>query len=351
MKNLIYYFSATGNTERAVGLIAEELRSAGEEVELEPIRAGSPPQKAPAEADRIVVAFPTLAMVPPVMVQRFIRRLPSGRRKDGSAMGAAVFTADGGGCGPSPTVAARMLRRRGYAVSLSLNASYAENWTQVGLVPATDEDAERKTARGDAMAREYGRKLATGVEEHHVSGPAERIVGTFFAAVFPPIGRRFLGKTYFAGAACDSCGLCKRTCPVGAIVIGSGKRARPYWKANCEDCNRCINVCPRKAINFSVPRAVLLLGVVVAASVLGLSTFYDLAWPGLVPLLPPWSRGLVGAFMDLGIIALAHVAIWPADAFFLRFFQRIPPVGRFFALSFTGGTRRYLAPGYKPKAR
>jgi MinD superfamily P-loop ATPase len=52
-------------------------------------------------------------------------------------------------------------------------------------------------------------------------------------------------KLFRATKACTSCGLCERTCPMGAITMVDG---RPKWSKACEQCCRCFNYCPAQAI-------------------------------------------------------------------------------------------------------
>ena len=47
-------------------------------------------------------------------------------------------------------------------------------------------------------------------------------------------------------AKCVKCGLCVKTCPVGAISSGD---VFTVDNAKCTKCNSCIEVCPKKAIS------------------------------------------------------------------------------------------------------
>jgi len=47
---------------------------------------------------------------------------------------------------------------------------------------------------------------------------------------------------------CLHCEVCKNVCPVNNIEMTEGK---PKWKNNCEQCMACIQWCPTHAINFS----------------------------------------------------------------------------------------------------
>jgi ferredoxin len=136
------------------------------------------------------------------------------------------------------------------------------------------------------------------------------------------IGRFYLAKTLFASHRCDSCQLCVKNCPVGAIVILHG---RPFWKATCESCMRCMNICPKRAIQSWVTR-ILLLGY---------------ALMGLGTLLRPASLRLwflLVSILFFPIYRLLHEC-W-----------RIRAVNRAFTYtSLTNVWHRYLAPGTKLK--
>ncbi len=70
----LYYFTGTGNTARAVALMRAELEKVGHRLNAELIT----PHTAPPEAgsyDVLLLSFPAYAWAPPVLVQRFIRRL------------------------------------------------------------------------------------------------------------------------------------------------------------------------------------------------------------------------------------------------------------------------------------
>jgi len=46
--------------------------------------------------------------------------------------------------------------------------------------------------------------------------------------------------------ACNSCGICAKSCPVENINVES----KPLWDGHCEACLRCINICPKAAIQY-----------------------------------------------------------------------------------------------------
>ncbi len=55
-------------------------------------------------------------------------------------------------------------------------------------------------------------------------------------------------KEFNVNNTCTHCQICKNVCPVNNIEISDGK---PIWKNECEQCMACIQWCPMQAINYS----------------------------------------------------------------------------------------------------
>ena len=74
MNSVIHYFSATGNTARAVQAVGAQLKAAGNEVSFCRVDGDSaPPEAIP---DLTVMAFPIWAWAAPHFVLNYVRRLP-----------------------------------------------------------------------------------------------------------------------------------------------------------------------------------------------------------------------------------------------------------------------------------
>ena len=77
MKVWIHFFSATGNTARAVRLVGEQLEKAGHGVAYFPVKGDSvPPSDIP---DLTVVAFPIWSWAAPHFLLNHVKRLPRAR--------------------------------------------------------------------------------------------------------------------------------------------------------------------------------------------------------------------------------------------------------------------------------
>jgi ferredoxin len=337
MRYTCFYYSATGNTERAVTLLRRKLEAAGSTVDVTRIRKGV---RAPdiGGYDGVIVAFPVLSFAPPVFVKRFIRSIPEGK-----GLPAHVLAVDGGGGRSAAALAVRLLERRGFRAVVSGRATYVENWTQA-FQPPGPEAVAVITAQGDAMAVAFAEAVLSGKPG---AGSVDRKVSVIDTAVgflFGAVGRRFFGKVYYADEDCNACGLCVRGCPSGTILLAEGKRARPFWKADCEDCNACINMCPTRAINTSIGRLVVLLSFILAAAWAGIGAYFKYAKPLIAGAIPPALCAGIDMIAVLVVLYLAHaLPIGPVDRYFLRFVQRIPGVRKFFSWTFTKSWRRYRA--------
>jgi NAD-dependent dihydropyrimidine dehydrogenase PreA subunit/flavodoxin len=342
---LIHYFTGTGNTARAVGRIKAALTAAGREVEAIEVRAGV---VAPAgRYDAHLVAFPVLAFSAPALMKRYLHALPPGE-----GVPAAVLAVNGaefengaveeGYAGQAIEQIEAILCRKGYEVLLTGGASYPENFTQ--LVEPADEGAVSAMLRhGDEAVDTFIQKYMSGRREMVRIGLFRRILTAVPAGLFSILGRRLLGKFYIADARCNGCGICARACPAHTIRLWRGW---PRWRAICEDCNRCINICPKKAIQFSVPLAVLHLALHFVFLWIGIGTI--LAWaPRLLPIAP--SLVIMAEIATIGVFLV--LMLWfqavPLDFLFNRL-ARVKPVRWFFSLSWTRRYRRYTAPGFKP---
>jgi Pyruvate/2-oxoacid:ferredoxin oxidoreductase delta subunit/flavodoxin len=336
-KILIHYFSATGNTKRAVEQIGDVLKGKGMVVEERMIE-----DEKPGEIERFdfhLFAFPILSWDAPAFVKRYIRQLP-----DGHGAKAAVFAVYGGDPGGAVDRIARILNRKHYRVVCTGGAIYPSNWSQV-MNPMIDEEAQKIIDQGDQKARDFGEKLCEESLNHPVSprfGFDHPITG-LIAILFHLLGSRFLGKAYIADSNCNRCGLCAKTCPVQTIKLSKHFRKRPFWGFRCEDCGRCINICPRQAIQVSLLKLILHF----ILYFWGVSVAIHLAnWVGS---LFPWLGQFPGWWLSLSlfIVSLILVQFIIVDRI-LFIIEQIPWLNRVFEWGYTHSFNRYTAPGFKP---
>jgi len=387
MKYTIYYFTGTGNTERAAGLLRAQLEEAGHTVGLQRIGPDTiPPSTAAEEDECMVIAFPVYSWAPPKIVKQFIRRIPRGRNRGSTA---AVLAVDGGGGYQAAAQACRMLSRRGYRVFLSARAGYADNWRQM-MNPPDEENAAALNTEGDRAVQAFARSLLGGEPSHYRISRINTVWSWSIGLLFAAVGRRVLAAFFIADESCTSCGLCQRTCPVqairmvpagsvavietagmgtdGADTAADGKtrkrnaaekkpaeknaaagspRLLPEWRGSCESCNRCINICPVQAVNTSIFRMVAGVVMIAFFILLLLRTFNA----AVLPMIPPGLPGLsLFVFLTKAVLILAahHSAAVLMNPF-CRAVGKIPGMRKIMVKSFNKNFRQYLAPGFRPR--
>jgi Pyruvate/2-oxoacid:ferredoxin oxidoreductase delta subunit len=335
-KVFIHYFSGTGNTKRAVDVITGILEKSGFEVKQFAIGKVRPEIK--ENADYNIFAFSILSWSAPVLVKKYLRRLPQGGGNKAAAF--AVYAGDPGG---ALSEVARLLAHKQFEVFLTGGALYPNNWCQMSNPPAAAEIKELLTA-GDNMAQDFAANFLKSEPKLYQSGSFGNIVTHCIAFFFGLLGRRFLGKTYIADSKCNNCGLCIKSCPVHTITMAGMLRKKPHWSFNCEDCARCINICSRKAIQVSIPRLLFHLLIYIA----GVWACFPVA--GLVATRLPGPYRIIGWITALGMSLL--IVCWFQFTVIDRLLfvmEQIPGLRKFFEWNFTKNHNRYIAPGFKPE--
>ena len=54
-------------------------------------------------------------------------------------------------------------------------------------------------------------------------------------------------KGFHVDEGCVSCGICRKSCPVGNIRMVDG---RPVWGKQCIHCMACLHACPQEVIQY-----------------------------------------------------------------------------------------------------
>lgn len=333
----IHYFSGTGNTARAVGILSSRLEGAGISATRWVIGGTAPELGEETEAE--VFAFPALGFAAPVMVKRYVRRLPAGGGRK-----AYVLCVNAGGPMQALDQMERMLRRRGYEVVLTASAAYPVNWTQA-VNPMEGVREAEALERGDRAALDFAEDILSGTSRFHRVSSGTLIWSGAVSALFGALGRRILGKAFIADSRCTRCGYCAQTCPAGTIRM-DGQGGKPRWRSNCQNCNRCINLCPVAAIQSSSLR----LGVHIAANLVSTvaGVFVGIRAGGALG-----AAGVGLAALPGGVAAGLLVFLAGTVLQFTLLDAALGGLGAKFPKAFESGPtaafRRYRAPGFSPR--
>lgn len=235
MKDVIYYFTGTGNSLWTAERISGNLGGA----ELRAVAAVKD------KTDRnkyssIGVVFPVYMNKVPHIVAGFLEKLP-----ETSYLYAAAVNA--GDVGMAFSHFNKLIRGSGRELDAGFSIVTPSNYLPFGEAVSGERLGETLSAAEAKINR-----ISSIIKDRHSFFDRE---ATFFhTRIFPGVmysaGYRysnFLDKNFSVDDDCNSCGICEEICPVGNVVLEEGK---PVWHKSCEMCFACINNCPREAIQY-----------------------------------------------------------------------------------------------------
>ena len=236
---MIFYFSGTGNSQ----WIAEELarRTNDEAQNLAPLMKDGATSVFAGMDQTIGIVFPVYAWGAPQIVERFCESITLAP----GAFAYAVCT-----CGDEAGKAMKRLKKC---------FPYQSVWSIAmpnNYIIGYDVDSPALAQKKIQAAREKIVSIAEAVlAKQNVYDVHEGAQAGMKTALIRPVFNTFARATkhFAADNGCNGCGLCARTCPIGAISMEAGK---PVWvRKHCTQCMGCINRCPQRAIQYGTGTA------------------------------------------------------------------------------------------------
>lgn len=234
-KNLIFYFTGTGNSLYAAKMIASSLEEGTCELVHIPDHRG---RKMPAGYDRIGFAFPVYCGEPPRAVRDFMQELDLSNCPNAYYFAIATY---GGTQGNSFYLLDRLFREKGLrlhaAFPISMNGNYIVSYPPWNISKKKQRKIEDKLVE------------AGGIVRAKKEVPFNRSRNPLFAAAHKKMMPLFLQKDrdFRVSESCTACGTCYKVCPVENIKM---ERGQPVFLGRCEQCMACIHACPKKALNY-----------------------------------------------------------------------------------------------------
>lgn len=229
----IYYFSGTGNSLWSAKKIAE---LTGKQCELYNIGVEAEKTNVVIEADAVVFVFPSYGYGLPLIVGRFIKNAVFKTEY------AAFFVTYGSSPKGTLGILARILKKKGIAKLYFGKIPSVENYLAL-FGPPKEKTMQTRLLMQEKASEEAARAVAERRENRVCKiTPFSCFVSRLFS-----LGVKVFYKKYKLSSDCNGCGICKKVCPVDAIVMESG---RPVLTAKCEHCQGCVNMCPQRAIQF-----------------------------------------------------------------------------------------------------
>lgn len=232
---MIFYFSATGNSQYAAEKIAE---ATGDRL----ISIGQALRDAHVDFDitkddYLGFVLPTFAWTLPGAVAMFIDKLNLTGYSNQYVYG--VFT-----CGESSGNESAALKTQLSAKSLGFNGSFdlvmPDNFIIWSDIPSP--------ARLESMLKNADKSLDKIIDVIKQKKPATLDKGTPKDLCMPmeTISSSKNTSKFFADETCNGCGQCMTLCPMQCIQADG--KGHPLWEGTCTMCLSCLHRCPQKAI-------------------------------------------------------------------------------------------------------
>jgi ferredoxin len=236
MKNIIYYFSGTGNSLKLAKDLAKEL----DDAQLIDIATVKDQNKVTAKS--IGIVFPVYIWGLPLIVKRFVEQLEI--PADAYLFAIANY---GGFPGATNLQLRKILHQKGNKLAAAWGITMPGNYTP--MYGAISLDRQQKMFK---KAKEKIVKIAKDVTAKK-KGPIKKnffLVNWIFSGLIYGYSARYIpqmAKDFWLNDKCNGCAVCAQICPVENIEMKDGK---PVWAEKCEQCLACLQWCPQEAIEF-----------------------------------------------------------------------------------------------------
>lgn len=232
-KNVIYYFSGTGNSKHAAVKIAKTLH----DTTLYSMRC-NPKEVAMDKAQTIVFIFPIYHWTMPVYVQEFIRNLQLNKE----AYIYAIAT-----CGMLNVNAfndlEQILEAKGVHLSYKMKLESVASYV-AGYEPMFNN--AKRIQKEEKKLKNICKDIA---EQIHTPKPSSNIGKELLRQIVLPSAKALPKKDYHFVISndCIGCGTCEKLCNADNIRIIDKK---PQFMHHCTQCMGGVVYCPKGAINY-----------------------------------------------------------------------------------------------------
>ncbi|MDW2800870.1 EFR1 family ferrodoxin [Clostridium boliviensis] len=228
-KNIIFYFSGTGNSLK----VAKDIANAIEDCELISMRKS---RKLSSTYERIGLVYPIYIGGMPGAVEKFVKALDLSVNNNSYIF--AVCTSGSGSAGGMTNISKIIGGKDGklsYGESIKCFSNY------VGLY-AMGSDADNK-AKAQALAT---KKVIKDIQNLVVKPPLKNSpLALIHGLLINSLATK--DKGFNISEACNGCATCSKVCPVENIKMQNDK---PMFLHHCEQCMACVQWCPKQAINY-----------------------------------------------------------------------------------------------------
>ncbi len=232
-KNVIFYFSGTGNSLKVAREIAKKIGNC-DVVSMVKYYSENNNEK----YDRVGFVFPCYAGAPPLFVKKFLQKTDFSASKD--AYFFSVVTC-GNSDGNSPAIVNNFLQKQSIELSAAFKLKMVGNYVVLYKMKKDVSDVNENISV-DLVGISRFISDKTKVPFNTSKNPIHSVMASV-------TGKRFheMDKNYNVSDSCTGCATCAKVCPVKNIEMENN---RPAFKHKCEQCVACIQLCPTQAINY-----------------------------------------------------------------------------------------------------
>jgi len=247
---LIFYHSASGNTQWVAEKLAASLPGCGIEAEVRSI-ASRPRTDDLASYELIGFGCPVMGFRPSFAMTRFIQSLPPQAQKP-----AFLFTTYAGVLANTPWMLDGYLSDRGFVVLADQHFRGEVSWPiarAAGLIinrGLPNDTMLPSISRFAGTLAELSDRHKAGVLSRPAPFSRSRLNPFYYLSLLnsPARLRMMMGTKRVNRSLCTKCGWCAENCSAGAIDL----TPYPTFSKGCDGCWGCFNICPTGAISTIV---------------------------------------------------------------------------------------------------
>ena len=301
---IIYYWSGTGNSYRISTWIEEKAQLYGLNCKLTSVDKCYPAKEIKNNKKNVLgIIFPTHGFTAPWHILKFVWRLPPVKLTNVFVIAARAGFKFGpvyppGISGSATFIIALILLVKGYHVRGVMSVDMPSNWFSLHPIQSLKNHQAIIDRGAKKTSRFIGRIFQGDTRWFTWNNLYEIIWGVLLSLIsvaYLFAGRFFLAKLFFANNNCDSCGVCAKSCSVGAIKMWGKDNPKPFWKYNCESCMRCAAFCPKDAIEAGQSWGVILYYI----SAVPIAAYLFSYLGGYIPAISGLENSIVGEILNL----------------------------------------------------
>ena len=238
-REMIFYFSATGNSKYVASRIAQETND--KIISITDCIQKDSYTHLIKEGEKIGVIAPTYFWGLPNLVSEFLDKLIL---ELGSKPYIYYVSTYGTTTGQTGFFANQYFNKKGYSINAYFSVKMPDTWTPVFNL-TNKEKMNRINEKAETRINEIIEKVKSEKTGDFMQNKVLKIAVN---AYYPTYEKARETKHFTVEESCIGCHLCEKKCPVSAIKIENDK---PIWiKDKCVLCLGCLHRCPKFSIQY-----------------------------------------------------------------------------------------------------